>query len=83
MSRHSKQGGKPMAVRISPEQRARLKRAAAIETRRRGETVDLSQLLREVGMAAVDRIIAENEQALRAPSAEGTGAANADAVFVQ
>jgi hypothetical protein len=49
-------------VRISPEQRARLKRAAAIETRRRGETVDLSQLLREVGMAAVDRIIAEDAQ---------------------
>jgi len=50
-------------VRISPEQRARLKRAAAIETRRRGEDVDLSQLLREVGMAAVDRIIAEDAAA--------------------
>jgi len=75
--------GSPVMVRISPEQRARLKRAAAIETRRRGETVDLSQLLREIGMAAVDRIIAENEQAVRGPSDEGTGASNADAVFVQ
>jgi len=62
MGRHSKQDGKPLMVRISPEQRSRLKRAADIETRRRGETVDLSQLLREVGMAAVDRIISEAEQ---------------------
>lgn len=62
MSRHSKQVGSPLMVRISPEQRARLKRAASIETRRRGETVDLSQLLREVGMAAVDRIIADADQ---------------------
>lgn len=58
-------------VRISPEQRTRLKRAAMIETRRRGEDVDLSQLLREVGMAAVDRIIAEAEQQ---PSLEPAGA---------
>lgn len=62
MSRHSKAAGAPLMVRISAEQRARLKRAASIETRRRGETVDLSQLLREVGMAAVDRIIAEADQ---------------------
>lgn len=60
MGRHSKQAGKPLMVRISPEQRARLKRGCAIETRRRGEQVDLSQLLRELGMAAVDRLIAED-----------------------
>lgn len=60
MGRHSKQAGKPLMVRISPEQRARLKRAATIETRRRGEQVDLSQLLREIGMVAVDRIIADD-----------------------
>lgn len=81
MGKHSKTD-KPLMVRISQEQRARLKRACAIETRRRGETVDLSQLLREVAMEAVDRIIAENAQALRGPSDEGTGASNPDAVFV-
>lgn len=62
MSRHSKAAGKPLMVRISPEQRTRLKRAAAVETQRRGETVDLSQLLRELAMAAVDRILAADEQ---------------------
>jgi len=61
--------GKPLMVRISPEQRARLKRACAIETRRRGETVDLSQLLRERAMAEVDRIIAEAEQQQRVDAA--------------
>jgi hypothetical protein len=59
MSKHSKTAGKPLMVRISPEQRRRLEKAAAIETRRRGETVDLSQLLRELAMAEIDRIITE------------------------
>lgn len=66
MGKHSKATGKPLMVRISPEQRARIKRAAAIETRRRGEQVDLSQLFREVGMAGVDQIIAKEELALAA-----------------
>ena len=50
-----------MMVRISPEQRSRLKRACALETRRRGEQVDLSQLFRELGMAAVDQLLAAAE----------------------
>lgn len=47
-----------ITVRISQEQRHRLTAAARVESKRRGELIEPSQLLREGGMARVDEILA-------------------------
>jgi hypothetical protein len=62
MNKYNKRALAPLSVRLTPEQRARLKKAAELETQRRGETIDLSELLRQLGMAGVDRILAEAAQ---------------------
>ena len=46
-------------VRLTPDQLRALERAARLESDRRGELVDESTLVREITMAAVDRILAE------------------------
>lgn len=50
-----------ITVRMSSEQLGRLDRAAKIESRRRGEAVEPSQLFRETAMRGVDEIIATEE----------------------
>lgn len=47
-----------LTIRISPDQRAKLGRAARVESQRKGETVDESTLARELMMAGVDSILA-------------------------
>jgi hypothetical protein len=56
MPRHNKT--ERITVRVSPEQRSRLAAAAKAESKRRGELIEPSQLLREGGMARVDEILA-------------------------
>ncbi len=47
-------------VPISSTQKSRLQTAATLESQRRGEKVTPTALFREVGMAGIDRILAEN-----------------------
>jgi len=47
-----------ITVRLSSEQARKLSEAAQRESRRRGELVDESTLLRELGMAAVEQLLA-------------------------
>lgn len=49
-------------IRMQRQQKARIRRAAKIESRRRGQIVEPGPLLLELGMPGVDRILAEAEQ---------------------
>lgn len=53
---------KRVLVRLTNQEAADLERAARLESKRRGEIVGDSTLLRELGMVAVDHILALAEQ---------------------
>lgn len=50
-----------MTIRWSPDQFARIERAAKIESRRRGELIEPGALVREVTMPRIEEILAAAE----------------------
>ena len=60
-----------LQMRLTPDQLARIERAAVIESRRRGELVDPSTLAREKVVPAADEILASaTVQELEAAAAD-------------
>lgn len=53
----------PMTVKLTPEQKRRAEAAAKIESRKRGERVWASTLLRELAMPQIEAIVAESGRA--------------------
>jgi hypothetical protein len=62
---------KPLPIRFTAQQRKRIADAARIVSRRRGEIVDASTLFRELGMQAIDELLAESDTALAGRQAVG------------
>lgn len=54
---------KELKMRLTPQDAADLERAAKVESRKRGELVGESTLLRELAMPHVRQIVADAEQA--------------------
>jgi hypothetical protein len=57
---------KTLNLRLSPEQRRRIERAAKLVSVEKGETVEPSTLFREFGMERVDSFLAQREPAVAA-----------------
>ena len=56
-----------ITVKLTPDQRSKVGRAARMESRRRGQTVTMSALLREVAMPPIEQIIAQSQPQQHAP----------------
>lgn len=54
---------KTLNLRLSPEQRKRIDRAAKLVSQDKGETVEPSTLFREFGMERVDQFLSQREPA--------------------
>lgn len=52
-----------MSIRVSPDQKRRAAIAAAIVSRRKGETVAPGTLLRDLAMPSIDKIIEDEGRA--------------------
>lgn len=52
----------PLCVRLTPDQKRRTEEAAGIVSRKRGETVKPSTLVRDIAMPEIERIITEEDE---------------------